>query len=127
MPGRVYPCITTRIRNKSEVNLITGCVVFTGHKIKGYGVIKYQGKNQYVHRVIWYLQHKEWVKEIDHKCRNKACINIKHLRPVTHSENMLNVEKKTKCKRGHEFTSHNGRQNICLICRNLKQQQRRSL
>ena len=26
--------------------------------------------------------------EIDHKCRNKGCVNPRHLEPVTHLENM---------------------------------------
>lgn len=51
---------------------------------------------------------------IDHLCRVKACVNPKHLEPVTQRENTmrngsvvaLNAQK-TRCHRGHPFDSLN--------------------
>lgn len=54
--------------------------------------------------------------ELDHLCRNPACVNPDHLEPVSHRENSLRGTnptaqnaRKTHCKRGHEFTPENTR------------------
>jgi hypothetical protein len=51
---------------------------------------------------------------IDHLCRNRGCVNPRHLEPVTHRENVRRGEapsavsvRENKCQRGHEFTPEN--------------------
>lgn len=65
--------------------------------------------------------------ELDHLCRNHACVNPAHLEPVTHLENVRRGEKaqRTHCVHGHEFTPANtylrkeGRR-MCRACRNRR-------
>lgn len=53
--------------------------------------------------------------EIDHKCRNKSCVNPEHLEAVTHQENMRRNPR--ICRNGHSLPE-TGR---CLICNRLWQ------
>ena len=52
--------------------------------------------------------------QIDHLCRNRACLNPAHLEVVTQRENILRGtspsaqhHRQTHCSRGHEFTPEN--------------------
>jgi hypothetical protein len=73
---------------------------------------------------------------LDHLCRNKLCVNPKHLEPVTNQENILrgltplvggyyNMAK-THCPKGHEYSPENTyyrpsrwrQTRVCRICNN---------
>lgn len=63
-----------------------GCVIWSGRLMtSGYGRISINGKYQGTHRISYELTHGpiEDGLEIHHKCENKRCINVKHLKKVT--------------------------------------------
>lgn len=78
-------------------------------------------------------------KQLDHLCRNHACVNFAHLEPVTVRENVLRgigltaaLAKQTHCKNGHSFDSFNtvieslkGRlpRRVCRTCRNIRRRE----
>jgi hypothetical protein len=80
-------------------------------------------------RVAWEMANGRMPKglEIDHLCKNPACVNPAHLEAVTHEENMRRRAKRrepgTFCIRGHEYTPDNvkvrasGRRS-CRACEN---------
>jgi len=77
----------TRIDKRSD-GLWKGCV-----NESGYGFLHFNSKSQCAHRVAYELTFGAIPdgKELDHKCRDRACCNPAHLEPVTHAENMERV------------------------------------
>lgn len=95
-----------------------GCHIWQGCKDQaGYGMIQIEYKTKRVHKIIYEFVNKVKVSKmfhIDHICRNKACMNIEHLRKVSPRTNTLcgngpaaiNAVK-TQCVNGHEFNEEN--------------------
>lgn len=109
----------------------TSCWNFTGHVIKreGYGLVNitfpYKGTER-AHRFFWRM----WVgeipegKQLDHLCRNRACVNPCHLQPVSARTNIRRAfvyrEPKKWCKRGHRISGSNikwGKYSDAMQCR----------
>lgn len=128
--GRPPTPAPARFADRTELGE-NGCILWTGFLDRdGYGQFVVDGRNVRVHR--WsYEHHIGPIPDglvIDHLCRNRACVNAKHMEPVTPLENTrrgvaptaINA-RKTACKRGHVFTETNtvavpgGR--ACRTCR----------
>jgi hypothetical protein len=90
-----------RFAQKYEVDHETGCFNWTGAKNRlGYGNWALMGRYWAAHRAVW-----EWTVgpvedglELDHLCRNVACINPDHLEPVTHQ---VNIKRSPKYAKGN--------------------------
>ncbi len=90
-----------------------GCVEWTGRKLvtRGYGMVsaKSGGKwmSLYVHRVACEFANGTIPlgMQVDHRCHNRACVNVAHLRLLTPKQNNEN-------RRGPNVTSTTGVLNV---------------
>lgn len=111
-----------RLLSKVAVNPVTNCWEWTGYKINsGYGRLwdPKTKKKQLAHRMAYESMIGPIPDglQLDHLCRNRACINPAHLEPVTKWENTRRSPvhwaaknaKKTHCPHGHEYTPKNTR------------------
>lgn len=103
------------------------CWLWTGRKVRGYGMFNLKKATVIAHRWAWEEAHGSIPEglTIDHLCRNPGCVNPLHLEPVTFLENMrrrsLFFVPRTHCARGHEFTPENsGYQRGHAYCRKCR-------
>lgn len=109
------------------VDKSNSCWEWTGSRVNGYGRYKNDPAHRYVYELL--IGPIPAGLQLDHLCRNRACVNPDHLEPVTQRENMRRADVAlgirsavTHCKHGHEFTPENTIQRSdggrrCAICR----------
>ncbi|MFH9430261.1 HNH endonuclease signature motif containing protein [Streptomyces sp. NPDC017615] len=112
------------------------CHLWTGSTDPdGYARFWINGRNRRAYHVAY-----EWAHgpipaglEVDHRCRNRRCVNGAHLRALTHRDNVLassNIAAyraaQTHCHRGHPFDTDNTRRrkNGTRACRTCARDRR---
>jgi hypothetical protein len=105
-----------RFMRKVHVDAL-GCCVWTGARNrKGYGHFYFEGRTVQAHR--WNYQRVfgriPRDRQLDHLCRNRACVNPHHMEPVSPRENTLRSTgptarnaRKTTCPQGHAYDRRN--------------------
>lgn len=138
-----YKPLQDRLRDGYSVDPVSGCWEWKrGKDTWGYGQIGIQvdgrTKQLQAHRVSYELHVGKIPDglELDHLCRNRACVNHSHLEPVTTRINVLRSlgpaainAQKTHCHHGHPFDeintgTHRGKR-FCRECRRKQDRERK--
>lgn len=110
----------------SFVKKTAQCWIWQGTRNRGgYGQFTINKKGIAAHRFAYtfYVGTIPEGLQLDHLCRNTSCVNPSHLEPVTQVENIRRSEgisvqlaKRTKCSKGHDFTGRHRGYRRCLVC-----------
>lgn len=110
-----------RLWSSIAVGLPTECWEWNGSfgspRKDGYATTKWRGKTTTLHRLLWEVVHGDIElsnMHVDHLCRNRRCLNPRHLELVTREENIrrgtcwsaINA-RKTHCPKGHPYEGDN--------------------
>lgn len=92
----------------------------------GYGSCRVNGRKELAYRAIYTILRGDILSglELDHLCRNRLCVNPKHLEAVNHRTNVLRGNgaagtnaRKINCPQGHPYSGYDNKGNrICGIC-----------
>lgn len=103
-----------------------GCLVWTGTiNTTGYGTFHLNGQKYRTHKWLWEYFNGPVPsgKELAHKCHNRACVSLAHVRPLTHKENCHETRLPERCPKGHEPEEFMARKNrwggptrVCRAC-----------
>ena len=125
----------------AKVHKTETCWFWTGGQTShGYGSFPLNGGSVPAHRYAYELANGAIPpgKQLDHLCRNRACVRPDHLEAVSQRVNLLRGEtivaaqaRQRHCKRGHEFNAVNTRISRlgwrhCRICDRSREQRGRS-
>ena len=79
-----------------KVNKTDNCWLWTACCNRGYGQFFFEGKHVPAHRFSYEMHYgPAGDKDVEHECRNRACVRPDHLRLATRKENMENLAAKT--------------------------------
>lgn len=107
--------VAERFWSKVDLNGAGGCWLWTAATARGYGQF-WNEDRKVVRAHRWAYEALVGTVteglELDHLCRERACVNPAHLEPVTHGENVrrspLHAHRvKTECPQGHDYDEAN--------------------
>lgn len=109
--------ILEKIEARLERIPLSGCWLWMGAiTTQGYGVIRHEGKAQYVHRLMYKLMTGDALLGLFacHRCDTPGCANPHHIMPGDQLVNLRDMAAKGRgrkgknaCGKGHDMTDEN--------------------
>lgn len=96
------------LSNHSAPTHEDNCMLWLNAKnLDGYGHVKYNGRTENVHRIVWSYYHGPIPEGmcVCHTCDNPSCINPDHLFVGTRADNSRDMVEKGRQARGSKHTS----------------------
>lgn len=106
-----------RFQKKVKIDIVTGCHLWTGTPLSGYGVFTADGVTYKAHRLA-YILYKGAIPTkllVCHSCDNRLCVNPDHLFLGTIQDNMDDRNNKGRQARGERSHSKLKNQDILVI------------
>lgn len=101
---RHTPWLIKSPNERFETNAVrvteTGCRIWFGPSVpRGYGVMSFNGRQRYTHRIAWELANGPIPTgmHVLHDCDVPSCINVDHLHLGTHKDNMNEKMSRKRC------------------------------
>lgn len=96
-----WDSLVSQVGGWCQLDPVTGCWVWPwARHDAGYGIIRFQGKNWRVPRLLLYRLTGELYEQAMHSCDNPPCCNPDHLKWATRLENQQDMAQKGRSARG---------------------------
>ena len=131
--GRGYAPERNVLRLLGDIPIDDGCWPWPGPiSGNGYGTFSVrvgpsERKSITAHRAVYEILVGRVAPEVelDHLCRNRACVRPDHLEPVTASENQARAKRRDRCVRGHDMHDPEnvyvkGNERRCRACHRIR-------
>jgi hypothetical protein len=83
-----------RLAHYTEPEPLTGCHIWHGALLNGYGALRYQGRRRQAHRLAWMLKYGPIPAGmiLCHRCNVRRCVNPDHLALGTRADNNADIK-----------------------------------
>lgn len=118
-----FGLLPANVASKIGERTPSGCLPWMAAKTNGYGVVQYEGRVRRAHRIVYALAKGPIPHgfEVDHLCRNRACVNPEHLEAVPQPVNNMRSlsasalhARQSHCLRGHKV------ERFCRECSRIR-------